>query len=69
MTPITDAEFESLFHDFEIVGLKSGTVHKLTQIGATREAAERTLRNFNLKGLDLVNAFHIRNPNEMTEAK
>jgi hypothetical protein len=41
-----------IFHSFELVYLPNGNVTELTQIGSTREAAEFSLRQFNLKGLD-----------------
>jgi hypothetical protein len=52
-----------MFHDFEIVSRKTGEVRMaLTQIGATREAAEYTIRNYNLNEVDFENDYELRDP-------
>lgn len=69
ITITATTDIKSVMHDFDIVVRRSGSVHRITQIGRTRKDAEFLIRNYNFKGLDFEKDFEIRDPAQVLEGK
>lgn len=49
---ILTKEIKQMFHNFQVINTKTGSILPITQIGRTPADAEILIREYNLKGID-----------------